>query len=321
MGFRDRLRERAEQGLKGILKRAIEYANEPVEPAPVQPQTAKEPVQPVQQTVKEPVQPVKEPVQPPPSRISPDLQDDSGRNNLLQALADSTTQSNEIVRRLEEMGYGNEAKDVVSASIGSSSSDDFRLISEATKLAIDQSQKALKMALDALKDSDNKLSDRAQDMLQRAEAMAESASQAARDAEDLASDMQVKAEEIDRKASILPEYRDLVEYAWQKDYVTIPYNSNLQNLWDVLTDTWFDLAVGIKRDEEGKPIDNSRHAPMLAARSNPLDPGRMVPPWALVNKTAFETWAMDNGYADGMALTIKGHYVGPSMSHLLRKNR
>ena len=133
--------------------------------------------------------------------------------------------------------------------------------------------------------------------------------------------MQLKAEEIERKASILPEYRDLVEYAWQKDYVTIPYNTNLQDLWQVLTDTWFNLAVGIKRDEDGKPVDDSRHAPILVARSNPLEPGRMVPPWALVNRTAFETWANENGYDGGLALTIKGHYVGPGMTHLLRKNR
>ena len=101
----------------------------------------------------------------------------------------------------------------------------------------------------------------------------------------------------------------------------IPMEKNLNDLYDVLMNKWFDMAIGIKRDENDKPITDERFSPILIARSNPLDTGVTIPPWALINRVAFETWSKENGYGDGLSLTIKGHYVGHGMRHLLRKNK
>ena len=298
MGFRDRLRARASKGLKNLLKRAIDFASEDqAPPKPPQPKPPKPP----------------KPPKKPPAKSSEDLPP----GDLLQELADSTAHSNEIVRRLNAMGYEDQAKAVVSSTIGQATdTTQLNSLAFAAKHAADQSKRAVQAAFEALKDSGNVLSERAKDLMKRAEALMKSAEQAAEDAQHLADEVQAKADEIDRLANVIPEHRDISEYDWDRKDVNLPYEDP-EEMWKTVKKKWEELSIGVTSEQKERG-GRSRFAPRMIARGSSVDPGVKVPRWALVNQHSFKTWCSETGLAKGLSLTMTGIYTGPGMASMLR---
>ena len=287
MRIREDLAKRARKGIKDLIKRASDFLNEDeLEPAEGGDKGTKPPQ-------------------------GSDTQD-GDPPDLLQQLAEMTALSNEMVRRLEAEGRGEQAKQVVSATMGRSASDisNMQSIAMATSNAVDQAKEALKKAFQALNDSGNILTDRAKKLKKQAEALSKSAEQAARDAQAQADEMQRKADELETLFGTPAQQ----EYDFDSDPVLIRFLP-VDEAWDELNSQWQEMGIGVKRGADGKPVGNSPFAPRLKVRGNNVGLPVQVPTYALLGEQAFKIWAEDNGFEDGLSMQIDGFIKG---SRLIR---
>lgn len=310
MGFRDDMRKRARKGFRSLLKRAIDFAAEeevveeqvePQEQKPPQTKTPPKQEQKPKKTVSEP---------PPPPDISPGSSDDDP-GSLLQQLAESTSMSNDIVRRLSALGLEKEAKDVVSSTIGRSTSDldDISALGQLTSIAMTQSKQALKAALDALNMTTG-LDARARELKAKAERLAESANQYAEDAQKKVDALTKKVEEMESKLGFDRVGADN-EYDWNRKPVYIGFRSNPEDAFDELVKMWNKLSIGVKR-RDGIPVGKSPFAPRAYARSSDVTLPEKIPLYAFSSPQAFKIWAEDNGFDKGLSIEIDGIIYGTS---------
>ena len=288
MGIRDEIAKRARKGIKGLIKRASDFLEEGDEPKTEA--GGDKGTTPPQDN---------------------DTTDGQGPD-LLQQLAEMTALSNEMVRRLEAEGRGDQARQVVSATMGRSASDigNMQTIAMATSNAVDQAQEALKKAFQALNDAGNVLTDRAKKLKKQAEALSKSAEQAARDAQAQADEMQRKADELETLFGAPAQQ----EYDFDSDPVLIGFLP-IDEAYKKLNDQWEEMGIGVKRGPDGKPVKNSPFAPRLKVRGNSVGLPVQVPTYALLGEQAFRIWAEDNGFENGVSMQIDGFIKG---SRLIR---
>jgi hypothetical protein len=328
MGIRDDLRKRARKGFRSLLKRAIDFASE--EEQTVQPKSTSKPkttksekvakedlpldvqleLSKKQQKVpKTKTEPPDEPPAIPPSVSTGDNDDDPG--SLLQQLAESTTMSNDIVRRLTALGMENQAKEVVSATVGRSPSelDDISALGQLTNIAMQQSQQALNAALDALNMTTG-LDAAARELKAKAERLAASASQYAEDVQSKVNALTKKVEEMESKLGFDRVGADS-EYDWNRKPVYIGFREDPTEAFDKLVELWQKLSIGVKR-RDGLPVGKSPFAPRAHARSSDISRTVKIPLYAFSSPEAFKIWSEDNGFKDGLSIEIDGIIYGTS---------
>jgi hypothetical protein len=85
-----------------------------------------------------------------------------------------------------------------------------------------------------------------------------------------------------------------------------------------LASEWNRIAPGVKR-QDGNPVGKSPFAPLAFARSRKgLAAPVKIPMYAFSNPEAFQIWAEDNGFADGIAVEVKGLKYGQSGLSIIR---
>jgi len=294
MGIRDNLRNRA----NSFLKKAVDFGIEITEP--VKPVAPIEPIAPIA-----PINPVE--------TLETEEEDKTSEESasLLIQLAEATAISNDIVRRLESMGQGTEAKNVVSATIGHTATDleNLSSIAISSNYAAEQSKLAVEKALQALNDPDNVLTDASKMLMKQANALLESASQAALDAENQAKEVQDRVDELEETFGLSPEVRDSREYEWDRKPEYIGFSDPL-SVFGNLVDLWNHISYGVKRNEAGEPIHAPQSAPLAHAKGSAIDIPVKIPTYAYTNQKAFEIWAEDSGFKDGLSVEITGIITG-----------
>jgi len=323
MGLRDELKKKARLGLKSFLKRMDDFGEavfgeekkeETVEPKP-------EPKPTVQETVQEKTEESVTPPPPPPPNddVTPGSGDDGGSPvTLFQQLAEASAMTNDIVRRLEAYGLGSEARDIVGATVGrdKQSINDMSALGLTAGLAVRQSQDALKLALEALNSTGN-LDARARELKAQAERMAQSAEQTAKEVELQVEALNKKVEEMESKLGF-DRFGDDDEYYWERQPLDFKMRDDPKEMYTALAEEWARIAPGVKR-QDGNPVGKSPFAPLAFARGRKgLSAPVKIPMYAFANPEAFQIWAEDNGFGDGIAIEVKGLKYGQSGLSIIR---
>ena len=336
MKIRDELKRRALSGFRSLVKRAEDFAStldtteeetETSEVKETQQKTTtqeKVPLDKVPDDVKLELQKKKQkaaktktqtPPPPPPSSVMPGSSDDNP-GTLLQQLAEASSMTNDIVRRLDAFGMGDKAREVVSATVGSSINDlqSVSAIGITAKLAVDQAKEALKLAFQAL-DRQKDLDLPARELRAKAERLAQSADQAAQDVEDQVNALDKRVEEMESKLGF--DRSSDNEYDWDRKSLVFGFSEDVKALYKKLQKEWKRLAIGVKR-KDGVPVGDSPFAPRAYARSSTLTVPKKIPMYAFSNPDAFAIWAEDNGFGDGLALEVDGFIYGQSGLSVIR---
>lgn len=77
-----------------------------------------------------------------------------------------------------------------------------------------------------------------------------------------------------------------------------------------LIDVWQTARIGMRTDEDGP----TKYNPNAYAKGSPVDPGLRIPGYALRSADAFERWAQQNGFGEGLSITIDGMVAAPGRS-------
>jgi len=86
--------------------------------------------------------------------------------------------------------------------------------------------------------------------------------------------------------------------------------------WDQFSRLWMRMNIGTKRDPDDKSRGIEPGASFGAdaiARGSPMDPGVRIPSSAFRSRDAFTGWAQQNGYKDGLSITVDGLTAAPGV--------
>jgi hypothetical protein len=92
-----------------------------------------------------------------------------------------------------------------------------------------------------------------------------------------------------------------------------------ESAFDTLLSEWDRARIGLKSDAPNQAIPP--YAPDAVARGNNADPGLQIPPAALRSKGSFLEWAKGNGYGEGMSIVVDGLIAMPGRTVIVSPGR
>ena len=250
-----------------------------------------------------------------------DLYVGTGENpgTMLDQLADMTAQQNELVRRCEEAGIGDEAR-LITGGISSEpeekqkfDKEDLQAIAIAAENAAKQVKKAIEMAEKAMTQSKEKM----KEMLSEAKKIAKAASQSAEDVEELAREAQRKAEEVDKITKSPKDPEANIKYDWKRPPIRIGFGKP-EDVYEKLDEKWEHISPGSKRDANKNPLSFPQYLPWAVAYKNTLGSGIVVPIFALASSDSFRLWAESEGMGEGLALEVTDMMAKPGHQSLIK---